>query len=248
MQAPKIFFLHNPKGGGSSLRSLLGRQFASDAIAPVFDNDPSDHRADTSALDRYPGYSLYAGHYGYEAFRKLEDGHQVITNFRAPAARIVSLYRYWRNNVGPVVLAGLDPDAAAVVMLSKTLSFAEFIRSDNADLQLYISNFHFRQLLHSGWENTTIRPWTMPLVKRRIGRMPWFYVAEMPYESQLLLRQAFPSIEGDIPSENRSEGEKIAVDDSDVRHVMRLNPLDYELFHYAVRLQCERVLINSSGV
>lgn len=247
-RTPKIFFLHNPKGGGSSLRSVFGRQFAPDAIAPVFHNAPNDHRPNDPAIERYRGFLFYAGHYGHEAFRRLQDGHQLVTNFRDPVARIVSLYRYWRNNVGPEALAGLDAKDAAVVMLSKQLEFGDFIRSENPDLRLYIDNFHFRQILHSGWQLAAIGPSTRIEVKRRIAQMPWFYIAEMPYKSRVLLKQAFPEFAlGDIPRDNRSEGEDIAVEDADIRHLTRLNALDYEVYHHAVGIQQRRMLATAAA-
>jgi hypothetical protein len=177
---PAVFFLHNPKAGGASLRALFANLFDANAIAPVFSNAPNDHRENAASIAKQGGYSFYAGHYGYDVYRQLRDGHAMVTNFRDPVERIVSIYRYWRNNISPQDVANADPRDAAIVMLAHQLDFSSFIRSANPDLQLYISNFHFRQLLNSPWECSPIRAWDRFRVKRRISRMAWFYVTELP--------------------------------------------------------------------
>lgn len=243
-----IFFLHNPKAGGSSLRSLMGELFAPNAIAPVFSHGPNDHRKSAATFGQHRGYAFYAGHYGHDAYARLSDGHLLVTNFRDPVERIVSIYRYWRNNISPANLVKADPRDAAIVMLAHQLSFHEFIRHDDPDLQLYIRNFHFRQLLGSPWEVRTIRPWDRWKVKRRISHMPWFYVAEMPNISTLLLQAAIPELaDTKIPIENSSQGERIRVSKDDIEHLVRVNRLDYEIYYHAVRVQRARLRSLSQG-
>src|SRR3546814_18883930 len=99
MTAPRIFFLHNPKAGGSSLRSVFAALNNTGSIAPVFGNAPADYQSNREFVNNYRGYDLYAGHYGYDVYRAIGDGHLLVTNFRDPIQRIYSMYRYWRNDV-----------------------------------------------------------------------------------------------------------------------------------------------------
>jgi len=240
-RASPIFFLHNPKAGGSSLRSVFEELFPQEQVAPVFSNAPHDHRNNGSALRDQRGFAFYAGHYGYDAYRQLRDGHSLVTNFRDPVERIVSLYRYWRNNVRAEDLVDLDPRDAAIVMLAKELDFAAFIRCDDQDLRLYTSNFHFRQLYRSGWTNLSIGRWHMVVVKRRIARMKWFYVAELPHISSMLLRHCFGDLAASkIPTVNNSGGPSIKVCQPDADHIIRNNVADYEIFYHALRVQNDR--------
>ncbi len=247
MSSQRIFFLHNPKAGGSSLQKIFRESLGAQSIAPVFSNAPNDHRENKSSMHQHRGYDFYAGHYGYDAFELLGDGHILVTNFRDPVARVVSIYRYWRNNITPAALGELQrtgnmhPRDVAVVRYAHELEFGDFIRSDDPDLLLYISNFHFRQLHHSPWEASEIRRWHVWRVKWRITQMPWFYVAEMPMLSMLLLGQAFPELVSiEIPNENLSLGDRIALSSADVEHLVRMNRFDYEIYHHAILEQYSR--------
>src|SRR3546814_4830561 len=82
MTAPRIFFLHNPKAGGSSLRSVFAALNNTGSIAPVFGNAPADYQSNREFVNNYRGYDLYAGHYGYDVYRAIGDGHLLVTNFR----------------------------------------------------------------------------------------------------------------------------------------------------------------------
>ena len=242
MSSPKLFFLHNPKAGGSSLRSLLGDLAGSGKIAPVMDEGPNQY-----SERRYPGgapkgFDVYFGHCGYEIYQNVRDGHAVVTNFRDPIQRIYSIYRYWRFNVSSDIVCGLHPADAEVVRLAKVLPFNRFIRSDNPDLDLYISNFHFRQIYKSGWMRTKDSLWAKWVVMRRIQKMPWFYIAETPQASATLLRNLFPKgPELRFPVENRSCGTAEPVSEADAKHIIGMNLLDYHIYGYALKLQATRL-------
>lgn len=248
MISRRIFFLHNPKAGGSSIRKLFQDQFSADAIAPVFSNAPNDHRDNEASIGQHRGFDFYAGHYGHDVFGLLGAGHHLITNFRDPLSRIISIYRYWRSNISAVDLDELErfgvmhPRDAGVVRYAHKLDFKDFIRSSDPDLMLYISNFHFRQLHRSPWEAYAIRPWHVWTVKRRISRMAWFYVAEMPMISRHLLGRVFPDLpSNEIPNENISQGHGIALSSSDIEHLIRLNRYDYEIYRHALGEQFARL-------
>jgi hypothetical protein len=211
-------------------------------IAPVFSNAPNDHKRNKGSIEQHRGYSFYAGHYGYDVFDRFNDGHLLVTNFRDPVERILSLYRFWRNNISTSDIAHLDPRDAAVVLLSHELDFSKFIRSSNPDLRLYINNFHFRQLLGSPWETWPVRAWHMFQVKRRISKLHWFYVAETPNVSAALLRKAFPELPSiELRKDNMSVGEPVELLSADAEHLIHLNRLDYAIYYYALREQMARL-------
>jgi hypothetical protein len=240
MLQPKIFFLHNPKAGGTALRSMFAT-LSGGSVAPVFGNAPNDHRAGAAAVGGHAGYDYYAGHYGHEIFATLGDGHLLVTNFRDPVQRIYSIYRYWRNNVSLDALSDAHPGDVATVRLAQDLSFSDFIRVESDDLKLYISNFHFRQIHRSGWGLSSLGPVARWAVRRRIRGMAWFYIAELPEASTLLLRYRFGGGDLSVARDNRSGGEAEAVRAADAEHLIAMNLLDYEIYGYAVKLQAQRL-------
>jgi hypothetical protein len=60
---------------------------------------PTTHERRGGNYAAFCGYRYYGGHYGYDIFRVVSDGHDAITNFREPAARLLSLYNYYRLDV-----------------------------------------------------------------------------------------------------------------------------------------------------
>lgn len=69
-----IFFLHNPKAGGSSLRAMFCELFRDNSVAPTFSNAPGEARSFGTSLEAFAGYDFYAGHYGYDVYEKLGSG------------------------------------------------------------------------------------------------------------------------------------------------------------------------------
>ncbi|RVT40952.1 sulfotransferase family 2 domain-containing protein [Sphingobium algorifonticola] len=241
MFSPKTFFLHNPKAGGTALRNVLA-QLSDGSHSPVFWNAPNEQRDNPDRLWDYAGYDHYAGHYGYEVYAKLASGHALITNFRDPIQRIRSMYRYWRHNVPYSYLDNANPLDAQIVVLAKDRSFSDFIRTDSHDLLLYISNFHFRQLYQSGWKRCRMGASSEWLVKKRIRRMPWFYIAEASEASIFLLQNFVGKTRSiDIRRENESLGDIAETSPDDAAYLTKLNLMDYSIYSYASKIQCARI-------
>lgn len=238
---PRIFFLHNPKAGGTSLRNMLLEVIGDGSVAPVFCNASNEHRLTRSSVARFAGYDYYAGHYGFDVYEELATDHRLVTNFRNPVTRIYSLYRYWKHNVSYDHLVTLQGPDAEVVRLAHRHTFSEFIRADENDLRLYIENFHFRQLLETGWDWPTLLEDHIALVKSRIRAMPWFYVTERPTQSHGLFVESF-QVTSDLrmPWENKSNGQFDQVSVSDKEYILSLNQLDLAIYEYALDVQDER--------
>jgi hypothetical protein len=243
MSSTKLFFLHNPKAGGSSLRALLTNLVGNAKIAPIMDDGPNLYRQSADPAEAPKGFDVYFGHCGYETYSNVRDGHSLVTNFRDPIQRIISMYRYWKFNVSLSAVGGLHIADAEVVRLAQVLTFHDFIRSDNPDVKLYIGDFHFRQLYQSGWVKCQTSRWAKWIVRRRIQMMPWFYIAETPQASASLLRNLFPN-EPDlrIPNENQSRGTVEPVSEADAKHLIGMNLLDYHIYGFALKLQAARLV------
>lgn len=237
----KVFFLHNPKAGGSSVRAALRSFFPDDKIAPTFLNAPNDTRAGLPLEAELRNYDFFAGHYGFNIYEKFGEKYSIITNFRNPVRRITSLYRYWRNNVSLDVLSGIHESDAQVVRWAHTLEFSDFIRVDDENLRLYIENFHFRQIFQSGWEWCDLDPTNIAIVRDRISKMEWFYIAELPTTSLALFREfvGYRNFE-DIPYENMSVGGEIELSIRDQEYLLGINTLDLEIYALAISLQRDR--------
>ena len=188
MAVRRLFFFHNPKAGGSSLRSELARIFPAHRTCPIIENDPFGHRLAQGSYGAFRGYDLYAGHYGYDLYRAVGEGHACVTNFRHPVQRLVSLYNYFRFAVRPSPEVLAQPEYYTV-RLAKTASFEAFVAHDDPRTTVYTSDHHFRQLANSGWSLATNR--SIGQVKAFIDAMPWFYMCEFP---QLSMRWARATI------------------------------------------------------
>lgn len=237
MKKMKIFFIHNPKAAGAALKTILSGAFPIESAAPTFSNSPHDYRSFEARYSQYSGYDFYAGHYGFDAFRDLNDEHVLVTNFRDPVQRIRSLYRYWSK----VDIEGVAPEAAIPVRLAKDLSFSDFIRSDNKDLRLYIDNFHFRQLLGDGWKEASPSFASRALVFWRIYRMKWFFVSEMSEISLALLKSCFPEYRDAVLGRvNVTNAPQLEMSEADATYIIQRNLLDYDIYTWATILQTRR--------
>ncbi len=231
-----IFFLHNAKAGGTAIRSVLEAPFAPCERAPAFSNAPIDAARCEARIEDFRGYKFYAGHFGYATFKQLGHGHRLVTNFREPVSRVVSLYNYWRNNVSEQNLAWLAPQDQSVVYEAKRLTFSDFIRSPNPYLRFYLRDAHFRQLYKSSWSMDTGPIYSMLIVQRRIAALSWFNVAEYPELSLRFLYKAFPEFAGSrMPVQNVSERSQVSVDEDDVTYLSSINARDIEIYTFAAQ-------------
>ncbi|MGX8011186.1 hypothetical protein ACVDG8_020595 [Mesorhizobium sp. ORM8.1] len=239
-----LFFLHNAKAGGTSIKQMFENLYPRDAIAPLIENTPRQYRDIARNYSRFKGYKFYAGHYGYCLFEAVGDGHALVTNFRNPVSRILSLYDFWRNNVSEDHVGSMPEVDAAPVKEAKAKSFSDFIRSDNPSLRLYIDNTHYRQILDTWCVDRT--PSLLGLVKvlKRIIGMKWFFVTEFPGLSQVALKQAFPEIGlSAIPIANESNDKKPedSLSGEDVSYLIRRNGMDFTIYAFAVVLLIWRI-------
>jgi len=233
----KIFFFHNLKAGGSSLRLIIESRFPAEKRCPLIELNKVDHEYFRGDYARFRGYDLYAGHYGQDIFAAVNDDHSCITNFRHPATRLISLYNFFRFKVN-LPDEELHTERYYAVLLAKSVSFERFVSADDPRVDVYVRNAHFRQLTNSCWSLDPTNK--VGGVFRFIDRMPWYYVCEYPDLSLLWMRRVFNWDVDQMPRENvTGDGGGCAtslstLDDRTHRIIRMKNKLDFTIYRYAV--------------
>ena len=184
----KIFFFHNPKAGGSSLKRIFESRFPAEKRCPLIENEKVQHEGLRGDYVRFRGFDLYAGHYGHDIFVVVNDGHSCVTNFRHPVDRLISLYNFFRFYVN-LSDEELRTERFYAVLAAKSLSFERFVCADDPHVEVYVRNAHFRQLANSCWSLETVKGFKD--VCRLIDGMPWYYVCEYPELSVRWMRRVF---------------------------------------------------------
>src|SRR5262249_40549181 len=88
----RVFFLHLPKTGGSSLSSALAKKFASWEIFPW-----RHGRFDLFNQANLMPFRFFHGHFTISDLDYIPRPVRSVTLIREPRKRIVSLYNYWRS-------------------------------------------------------------------------------------------------------------------------------------------------------
>ena len=94
----RLFFLHIPRTGGTSLMQYLDRKFDEDEICPAHEMFEFERLERQSRL---LGYSFYRGHFGINLPRSIEPSGCVITFLRRPIPRLLSTWRHLRSQPAP---------------------------------------------------------------------------------------------------------------------------------------------------
>ncbi len=205
---------------------------------PRIENDETDHRNLKGNYKRFRGYALYSGHYGYDIYAAIANGHVALTNFRHPVDRLVSLFNYFKYVV-QTPEKPTRPDHFYHVRLARSISFEEFVTSSDLHVQIYTRNAHFRQLTHSLWSLETHR--SLDDAFALLDHMPWYYVCEHPELSTAWFRTVFGIQIPEIPRENRtpkvstSQVDANNVSESTRSRILERNQLDVALYEYAVK-------------
>jgi hypothetical protein len=127
----RLFFLHLPKTGGSSLTSALAKKFASWEIFPW-----RHSRLDLfNEKDLLP-FRFFHGHFAISDLDYVPKPVRSVTLLREPRSRIVSLYNYWQS-FRTDVLSKHEPHHAWV---AKSVGLRGFLMLANPYLRVTIDN------------------------------------------------------------------------------------------------------------
>jgi len=133
-----LVFLHIPKTGGTSLHNILQAEFAEEDCCPERFNHLQKWNAEDLARFRF-----FSGHFDRGSLELIPRPKRVITMFRDPQARILSLYNYWRSHKWEVIESA-DLDGPR---LAKSLGLLEFLRYNTQGIPSNIDNVLTRTLL-----------------------------------------------------------------------------------------------------
>jgi hypothetical protein len=134
---PSVSFLHFERTGGTSLAAALTDRFHPLQIAAAHRAEDIDNPK--VAIEER---KLVWGHYDLPTLRRLSPERRIITVLREPAARILSLYYFWRS-IHP---SQLDERADSRVMEAQRLNLLDFLQSDHQSLRDSIDNIYARRL------------------------------------------------------------------------------------------------------
>ncbi len=233
-----LFFFHNPKAGGSSINRVLGSLFPPAAHSPLIENTERDHQRRAGNYSGFRGYRYYAGHYGNDIFQAVADRHDPVSNFRDPAARLLSLYNFYRIQVALPEDAGPLDDLYPVAF-AKQVDFHRFVSSGDPRIEIHTRNHHVRQLTSSAWDPGSRGD--LAEATAMLERMPWFFVCEHAQRSERWGMAVFGDRFPAIPRERvtgASGGGFVAVDTiapETLRVIRDKNTLDTALHARAVR-------------
>jgi hypothetical protein len=137
---PRIVFLHIPKTAGSSVNTHFKRHLGSTWSGRAIGLN-SAAGIDPARLERARRARFVFGHFGWRTLEAVRGDAFAFTVLRDPAARIVSLYRFARMR-DLAAGSGFTP----LMEAARGGGFAEFCRSDDPRVRLFIDNAQARTL------------------------------------------------------------------------------------------------------
>lgn len=135
---PRLVFMHIPKTGGTSLHDALVRNFMLEDVCPERLNNLQSY--DPLDLLRF---SFFSGHYDFDGIDFIPGEKRVISLFRNPRDRILSLYYFWRSFRSDVI----EENDLEGPRLAKKLSLIDFLRCEHGFVRSHIDNAQTRALI-----------------------------------------------------------------------------------------------------
>ncbi|MGF1522350.1 MAG: hypothetical protein ACFBSF_08540 [Leptolyngbyaceae cyanobacterium] len=147
--SPRLFFIHIPKTAGSTFNAFLDQQYAFTDIAPpeaFAKGDEYIHNGDPAGrLNYLKKFSLYRGHYGYNACQLFMPEYVTLTVLRDPVERVVSQYNFWRTEP-EVLLENSTHDARSMAALARQLPLRDFFQTEHPLITRLFHNGQARPL------------------------------------------------------------------------------------------------------
>jgi hypothetical protein len=141
----KLIYWHMPKTGGISAREMISKFFHPLQIAKLEEEPPKNESKLAGKNSRdYNYFRFYSKHFSYQEFTTLasyEPNARKMISFRAPEARLVSLYWFLRS----IYSVATPPfDQAAKASIGSSLD--EFFASENPNIINIVDNYYVRSL------------------------------------------------------------------------------------------------------
>jgi hypothetical protein len=147
IEQEKIVFLHLPKSGGSTLHELLVKWKSEEEVCPERHN-----KLHTFFVGELVKYRVFSGHYDYISTQLIPGPKAIITMFRNPIDRLVSLYNFQKAHNDEVI----EKEKLYLARLANTHSMVDFFQLDEIRNHPSINNAMTRMLsqrLQSHWEH-----------------------------------------------------------------------------------------------
>lgn len=155
----QLLFIHISKTAGTSFFNCLANNVNPDesALYPV-DVDLKQKK-----------YRLFGGHYSAYTAERCFSHCDWLTIVRDPIDRAISQYRSWHDsqNLTPYWIARITPDERKAVEIAQSMSFEQFLNTDNAHLLGSISNHQCRVLCSLPPERTAA---TVTITDYQLGK------------------------------------------------------------------------------
>ncbi len=147
--SPRLFHLHIPKTGGTSLNAFLEQHYAVNQILPAkFFGPPAEAVAVEDVTQQIAAArlrSLVHGHYSYDIWRRLFADYIPITVLREPRSRVVSCYVDWRTKSAEN-LADAPREERELAQQARRLPLAQLLELDDPMVRRWFINAQCRQL------------------------------------------------------------------------------------------------------
>jgi hypothetical protein len=137
IEQEKIVFLHLPKTGGSTLHELLVKGRPDEEICTARHNN-----LHAFAAGKLSKYRVFSGHYDYISSQLIPGPKAIITMFRNPIDRLVSLYNFQKAHRENVI----EKEGLYLARLANAYSMAEFFQLDEIRNHPSINNAMTRML------------------------------------------------------------------------------------------------------
>lgn len=139
---PTVVLLHIPKTGGTSLHRMLVKNFPAEEVCPERFN-----RLEQLSAQDFAKFRLYSGHFDRQGVSRIPQQTRIVTLFREPRSRILSLYHFWRSHKEVVIQRAnlLGP------RIAKSTPLADFLRQKSEIVRKNVDNVMTRTLLGRLW-------------------------------------------------------------------------------------------------
>lgn len=133
-----VVFMHIPKTGGTSIHEMLAAFFEPEEIFPERFN-----KFDTYQPDDLAKYRYFSGHMDIKSIELFLGPKYVLSMFREPKKRILSLYYFWRSHTAEHI----EKHSLNGPRLAKSMDLLSFLREHQFGIPGNIDNIQTRTLL-----------------------------------------------------------------------------------------------------